>query len=250
MDGFQLKHPGDVMLECDLQTYSGGGEERSKLSVVEKEVQMLSSIGTAADAYAFTSPEHVHSVTYKAKLDASIEKKTKNISDKQHQFFPESGADDAFDFGDMEPLSTDVQTSTTLKAEGEDLETSVDLALTNFHRDYEVFFDQSLDENRLLKFVNLQTSQEEINNLQNSLEVLSEEHSRLLGQNKKLEAEIANLKEKLDSNGQQIEEEIEKIDFHSSTLHPILLECCVIKVDMEIALTQEWHGRASEIACV
>ncbi|KAG8078390.1 hypothetical protein GUJ93_ZPchr0007g4378 [Zizania palustris] len=146
MDGFQLKHPGDVMLECDLHTYSGGGEERSKPSVMEKEVQMLSSFGTAADAYGFTCPEHVRNVTDNAKLDASIEKKKKSISDKQHlkegysiEPFPESGVDDAFDFGDIEPLNTDVQTSTTLKAEEEDPETSVDLALANFHQEYEVF---------------------------------------------------------------------------------------------------------------
>ncbi|KAG8045808.1 hypothetical protein GUJ93_ZPchr0008g11736 [Zizania palustris] len=59
----------------------------------------------------------------------------------------------------------------------------------------------------------LQTSQEEeINNLQNSLEVLSEEHSRLLGQNKKLEAEIANLKEELASDRQQFEEKLSQRD--------------------------------------
>ncbi|KAL5230534.1 hypothetical protein ABZP36_029310 [Zizania latifolia] len=49
----QLKHPEDVMLECELQTYSGKGEE--KPSVVEKEVQMFSSFGTAVDAYVLTS---------------------------------------------------------------------------------------------------------------------------------------------------------------------------------------------------
>ncbi|KAL5222680.1 hypothetical protein ABZP36_027393 [Zizania latifolia] len=58
----------------------------------------------------------------------------------------------------------------------------------------------------------LQSSQEEINNLQYSLEVLSEEHSRLLGQNKKLEAEIANLKEELASDRHQFEERLSQRD--------------------------------------
>ncbi|KAG8065386.1 hypothetical protein GUJ93_ZPchr0004g38610 [Zizania palustris] len=50
-------------------------------------------------------PEHVRSVTDNAKLDASIEKKMKSVSDKQHlkegysiESFLESGVDDAFDF--------------------------------------------------------------------------------------------------------------------------------------------------------
>ncbi|KAL5197292.1 hypothetical protein ABZP36_000804 [Zizania latifolia] len=64
----------------------------------------------------------------------------------------------------------------------------------------------------------LQSSQEEINNLKNSLylknslEVLSEEHSRLLGQNKKLEAEITNLKEGLASDKQQFREKLSQRD--------------------------------------
>ncbi|EAY72688.1 hypothetical protein EE612_000464 [Oryza sativa] len=58
----------------------------------------------------------------------------------------------------------------------------------------------------------LQSSQEEINNLKNSLEVLSEEHSRLLGQNKKLEAEIVNLKEEIASDRQQYEEKLSRSD--------------------------------------
>ncbi|KAG8045099.1 hypothetical protein GUJ93_ZPchr0008g11475 [Zizania palustris] len=67
-------------------------------------------------------PEYVRSVTDNAKLDASIEKKMKSISDKQH-------------------LKEDVQTSTTLEAEEEDPETSVDLALANFHQEYELTGD-------------------------------------------------------------------------------------------------------------
>ncbi|KAL5228260.1 hypothetical protein ABZP36_016525 [Zizania latifolia] len=64
----------------------------------------------------------------------------------------------------------------------------------------------------------LQSSQEEINNLKNSLglkislEVLSEEHSRPLGQNKNPEAEIANLKEGFASNKQQFEDKLSQRD--------------------------------------
>ncbi|KAG8053356.1 hypothetical protein GUJ93_ZPchr0001g33200 [Zizania palustris] len=58
----------------------------------------------------------------------------------------------------------------------------------------------------------LQSSQEEINDLQHSLEVLSEKHSRLLGQNKKMEAEIANLKEEFASDTQQFEEKLSQRD--------------------------------------
>uniref|UniRef100_A0A0D9UX78 NAB domain-containing protein n=1 Tax=Leersia perrieri TaxID=77586 RepID=A0A0D9UX78_9ORYZ len=58
----------------------------------------------------------------------------------------------------------------------------------------------------------LQSSQEEINNLKISLEVLSEENSRLLGQNKKLEAEIVNLKGEIASDRRQFEEKLSHSD--------------------------------------
>ncbi|BAD73772.1 putative dual-specificity tyrosine-(Y)-phosphorylation regulated kinase TbPK4 [Oryza sativa Japonica Group] len=145
MDGFQLKHPADVVLECHLPRDSGEGDERSELSVVEKELQMLSSFGTRVDADAFTSPGLVHDITDNAKLDDSIEKNMKNSSDKylkegySIEPFPESSVDDTFEFGDIGPLNTDAQNSTAAKAEEENPETNVDLALANFHREYEVF---------------------------------------------------------------------------------------------------------------
>ncbi|KAF0887498.1 hypothetical protein E2562_002229 [Oryza meyeriana var. granulata] len=143
-DGFQLKHPGDVVLECHLPRDSGEGDERSELSVVEKELQMLSSFGTSADADAFTSPGLVHDITDNAKLDDSIEKNMKNSSNKHLKEsysiepFTESAVDDAFEFGDIGPLNSDVQNS-SVKAHEEDPETNIDLALANFHREYEVF---------------------------------------------------------------------------------------------------------------
>uniref|UniRef100_A0A0D9YGV5 Protein kinase domain-containing protein n=1 Tax=Oryza glumipatula TaxID=40148 RepID=A0A0D9YGV5_9ORYZ len=145
MDGFQLKHPADVVLECHLPRDSGEGDERSELNVVEKELQMLSSFGTSFDADAFTSPGLVHDITDNAKLDDSIEKNMKNSSDKHLtegysiEPFPESSVDDTFEFGHIGPLNTDAQNTTAAKAEEEDPETNVDLALANFHREYEVF---------------------------------------------------------------------------------------------------------------
>ncbi|KAK3163983.1 hypothetical protein QOZ80_1AG0011010 [Eleusine coracana subsp. coracana] len=61
----------------------------------------------------------------------------------------------------------------------------------------------------------LQSSQDEIRNLQKNLEtsaILSEEHSRLLEQNRKLEAKIANLKEEVDSARTQFEKTLSERD--------------------------------------
>lgn len=90
-------------------------------------------------------PGLVHDITDNAKLDDSIEKNMKNSSDKylkegySIEPFPESSVDDTFEFGDIGPLNTDAQNSTAAKAEEENPETNVDLALANFHREYEVF---------------------------------------------------------------------------------------------------------------
>ncbi|XP_015688254.1 uncharacterized protein LOC102718785 isoform X2 [Oryza brachyantha] len=144
MDGLQLKHPGDAVLECHLPRDSGEGDERSEPSVVEKELQMLSSFGTSADADAFTGPGIVWDIRDNAKVNDSIEKNMKNSSDKHLKEgysidpFPESADDDAFEFGDIGPLSSDARNS-TVKAEEEDTKTNVDLSLANFHREYEVF---------------------------------------------------------------------------------------------------------------
>ena len=61
---------------------------------------------------------------------------------KEYSFhpFPETGdSDDAYEFGDIGPLNTDVKKSAAPIAEEEDPESNVDLALSNFHREYEVF---------------------------------------------------------------------------------------------------------------
>lgn len=67
----------------------------------------------------------------------------------------------------------------------------------------------------------MQSSQEEIRALQKNLEssaILSKEHSNLLEQNKKLEAEIIELKEGLDSERRRFEEELSERDGKISKL--------------------------------
>lgn len=49
-DGFELKQSGDVVFECDMPRDPGRGDDDSELSVVEKELQMLSSFDTDAVA--------------------------------------------------------------------------------------------------------------------------------------------------------------------------------------------------------
>uniref|UniRef100_A0A0D9V7G0 Protein kinase domain-containing protein n=1 Tax=Leersia perrieri TaxID=77586 RepID=A0A0D9V7G0_9ORYZ len=201
MDGFQFKQPGDVVLECHLPRDSGEGDERSELSVVEKELQMLSSFGTGAAADAFTN---------NAKLDDSIGKSMKDSSDKQHikegysiEPFPESVVDDAFEFGmsktllmlklrkkiqrqvlmlllliSIENMRTGFEVSKDFPivinsviagryyvteylgsaafskvVQAHDLQTGTDVCLKIIKNDKD-FFDQSLDEIKLLKFVN------------------------------------------------------------------------------------------------
>ncbi|KAK8453983.1 hypothetical protein SEVIR_5G375300v4 [Setaria viridis] len=139
--GFQLKQSRDVVFECDMLRDPGRGDDDSELSVVEKELQMLSSFDTDAVAN-----HGVHDFTDNVELDDSSNKNLKSSSDKEYlkeghrmQPFPESGdPDDAYEFQNVGSLNADVQHSTALKAE-EDPETNIDLALSNFHREYEVF---------------------------------------------------------------------------------------------------------------
>ena len=49
-DGFQFKQSGDVVPECDMPRDPGRGDDDSELSVVEKELQMLSSFDNDAVA--------------------------------------------------------------------------------------------------------------------------------------------------------------------------------------------------------
>ncbi|CAO2166913.1 unnamed protein product [Urochloa humidicola] len=113
-DGFQLQHSGDVF-ECDMPTDPERGEDDSELSVMEKELQMLSSFDTDAVA---NDGVCVQEFTDNVELDDSSNKNLKSGSDKEYL--------------------KDVQHSTALNDE-EDPETNMDLALSNFHREYEVF---------------------------------------------------------------------------------------------------------------
>jgi hypothetical protein len=54
-DGFQFKQSGDVALECDMSRDPGQGDDDSELSVVEKELQMLSSFDNDAVASKYFS---------------------------------------------------------------------------------------------------------------------------------------------------------------------------------------------------
>ncbi|XP_066312835.1 uncharacterized protein [Miscanthus floridulus] len=139
-DGFQLKQSGGIMFECGMPRDPRRGDDDSELSVVEKELQMLSSFDTGAVAN-----HGVHDFTDNGELNGSCDKNLKSSIDKEYpkghriQPFPESGnPDEAYEFQNVGLLNADVQHSTALKAE-EDAETNIDLALSDFHREYEVF---------------------------------------------------------------------------------------------------------------
>lgn len=140
-DEFQLKQSGDVVFGCDMPRDTGRGDDDLELSVVEKELQMLSSFDTDA-----VVNHGVHDFTDNGELDDSSDKNLKSSIDKEYlkkghriQPFPESGdPGEAYEFQNFGSLNVDVQHSTALKAE-EDQETDIDLALSNFHQEHEVF---------------------------------------------------------------------------------------------------------------
>ncbi|KAL6853613.1 hypothetical protein ACP4OV_019642 [Aristida adscensionis] len=142
-DGFQLKQHGDALLECDLPRDPGQGDDHLELNVAEKELQMLRSFDTDAES---VKNHAVHDAVDYGRPNDRIDKNLKSSSDKEYlkegyriQPFPENGDPDyAYEFGDLGSLNADAQHSTTLKDE-EDPETNVDLSLSNFHREYEVF---------------------------------------------------------------------------------------------------------------
>ena len=79
-------------------------------------------------------------------MDGNTENNLESRRDKEYlkeyslHPFPETGdSDDAYEFGDIGPLNTDVKKSAAPIAEEEDPESNIDLALSNFHREYEVF---------------------------------------------------------------------------------------------------------------
>ena len=81
-----------------------------------------------------------------AELDDNAENNLESSRDKEFlkeysiHPFPETGDfDDAYEFGDIGPLNTNVKMSAAPIAEEEDPESNIDLAISNFHREYEVF---------------------------------------------------------------------------------------------------------------
>uniref|UniRef100_A0ACD5VLZ8 Uncharacterized protein n=1 Tax=Avena sativa TaxID=4498 RepID=A0ACD5VLZ8_AVESA len=141
LDVFQLKQSEDAVLECDLPRDSVHGDDRVELNVVERELQMLSSFDTPDDADIAASP-----ITTNVELDDNTENNLESSRDKEYlkQYslhpFPETGdSDDAYEFGDIGPLKTDVKKSAAPIAEEEEPESNIDLALSNFHQEYEVF---------------------------------------------------------------------------------------------------------------
>ncbi|XP_047057953.1 DYRK-family kinase pom1-like [Lolium rigidum] len=141
LDVFQLKQSEDAVLECDLPRDSGQGDENVELNVVERELRMLSSFDTCADADIAASP-----VRTNIELDDDTENNLESSREKEYlkeyssHPFPQNGdSDDIYDFGDIGPLNTDVKKSAALIAEEEDPESNIDMSLANFHREYEVF---------------------------------------------------------------------------------------------------------------
>ena len=57
-DGFQLKQSGGIMFECGMPRDPRRGDDDSELSVVEKELQMLSSFDTDAVVSKYFSSYH------------------------------------------------------------------------------------------------------------------------------------------------------------------------------------------------
>ncbi|CAM0882976.1 unnamed protein product [Alopecurus aequalis] len=141
LDVFQLKQSGGAVLQCDLPRESGQGDEGVELNVVERELQMLSSFDTYAHADIAASP-----ITTNVELDDKTENNLECSRDKEYlkdyslHPFPETGdSDDGYEFGDIGPWKTDVKKSAAPIAEEEDPESNIDLALSNYHREYEVF---------------------------------------------------------------------------------------------------------------
>ncbi|XP_062207332.1 DYRK-family kinase pom1-like isoform X2 [Phragmites australis] len=132
-DGFQLKRSGDVVLECDLPRVPGQGDDHLELCVVEKELQMLTSFDTDAVANNGELSDGIGK-----NLESSSVKEYLKEGNRIQPFLDSGDPDDAYEFGDVGSFNADVQHSTALKAE-EDPETNIDLALSNFQREYEVF---------------------------------------------------------------------------------------------------------------
>uniref|UniRef100_A0A0D9WHH8 Protein kinase domain-containing protein n=1 Tax=Leersia perrieri TaxID=77586 RepID=A0A0D9WHH8_9ORYZ len=143
-DAFLFRRDGDVMIKGEQpMDFKGGDVDLLDLSTVEKELQMLSPYLAGADALQKPELEHDFSGTYE--LDINIVKNEKTADDNEllknsysiHSL-PEIG--DTLDVYEMDFGRTDtgVQNSTTNKIE-EDSRADIDLALSRFHEEYDVF---------------------------------------------------------------------------------------------------------------
>ncbi|KAF0923835.1 hypothetical protein E2562_007694 [Oryza meyeriana var. granulata] len=144
-DAFLFRRDRDAMLKSEQPVDSKGGDiELLDMSTVEKELQMLSPYLAGADALA--KPELDHDFSGNGELDINIVTNEKTADDKEllkNSYsinpFPEIGDPlDVYEMEDFGQTDTSVRTSTTNKIE-EDLRTEIDLALSRFHEEYEVF---------------------------------------------------------------------------------------------------------------
>ncbi|XP_040380311.1 uncharacterized protein LOC102718271 [Oryza brachyantha] len=144
-DAFLFRRDGDAMLRSEqAMDLKGEDIELLDMSTVEKELQMLSPYLAMADA--LQKPELEHDSSGNGELDINIVKNEKTVDDKEllknsysiHSF-PEIGDPlDVYETEDFGRTDTGAQNSTTTKIE-EDARTDIDLALSKFHEEYEVF---------------------------------------------------------------------------------------------------------------
>uniref|UniRef100_A0A0E0L3L3 Protein kinase domain-containing protein n=1 Tax=Oryza punctata TaxID=4537 RepID=A0A0E0L3L3_ORYPU len=144
-DAFLFTRDGDAMLKSEQPIDSKGGDiELLDMSTVEKELQMLSPYLAVADA--LEKPELEHDSSGNSELDINVVLNEKTADDKELlknsysiQSFPEIGDPlDVYEMEDFGRTDTSVQNSTTNKI-AEDSRTDIDLALSRFHEEYEVF---------------------------------------------------------------------------------------------------------------
>ncbi|EEC79373.1 hypothetical protein OsI_20272 [Oryza sativa Indica Group] len=144
-DAFLFTRDGDAMLKSEQPIDSKGGDiELLDMSTVEKELQMLSPY--LAEADALEKAELEHDFSGNGELDINIVTNEKTADDKEllknsysiHSL-PEIGDPlDVYEMEDFGRTDTSVQNSTANKIT-EDARTDIDLALSRFHEEYEVF---------------------------------------------------------------------------------------------------------------
>ncbi|XP_072955125.1 uncharacterized protein [Typha angustifolia] len=143
-DGFPFKRVdeqgGDVVFEGDLLLDGTRVDEKKTL----EEFQMLNSYAADAGIFA-TGSEPANELKNSEKLVESTRViSVDNVDNTELQKegytiqpFPEK--DDAYELGDYGPMNKDFQDSGAVLVEEEDPETNVDLALCDFHKEYETF---------------------------------------------------------------------------------------------------------------